>query len=123
MSMRTCWWRGVGAAELGLEDDGKGGANITITQVPYDRLFWDPHSRRLDFSDARYKGIVIWMAREQAYEMWPDAEDLDKRHVRDADQRIRRTGRMRSCGATASASVSASCNATGRSAISGGWRR
>ena len=67
---------GVGAAELGLEDDGKGGANITITQVPYDRLFWDPHSRRLDFSDARYKGIVIWMDREQAYEMWPDAEDL-----------------------------------------------
>ena len=25
---------GVGGAELGLEDDGKGGANITITQVP-----------------------------------------------------------------------------------------
>ena len=40
---------GAGGAELGLEDDGKGGANITITQVPYDRLFWDPHSRRLDF--------------------------------------------------------------------------
>jgi hypothetical protein len=67
---------GVGGAELGLEDDGQGGANITITQVPYDRLFWDPHSRRLDFSDARYKGIVIWMDREQAYETWPDAEDL-----------------------------------------------
>lgn len=67
---------GVGGAELGLEDDGKGGANITITQVPYDRLFWDMHSRRLDFSDARYKGIVIWMDRDQAFEMWPDAEDL-----------------------------------------------
>jgi hypothetical protein len=67
---------GVGGAELGLEDDGKGGANITITEVPYDRLFWDPHSRRLDFSDGRYKGIVIWMDRDQAYETWPDAEDL-----------------------------------------------
>jgi hypothetical protein len=67
---------GVGGAELGLEDDGQGGANITITQVPYDRLFWDMHSRRLDFSDARYKGIVIWMDRDQASEMWPDAEDL-----------------------------------------------
>jgi hypothetical protein len=67
---------GVGGAELGLEDDGKGGADITITQVPFDRLFWDPHSRRLDFSDARYKGIVIWMDRDEAYEMWPDAEDL-----------------------------------------------
>ena len=35
--------------------------------MPFDRLFWDPHSRRLDFSDARYKGIVIWMDRDQAY--------------------------------------------------------
>jgi hypothetical protein len=67
---------GVGGADLGLEDDGKGGANITITEVPFDRLWWDPHSRRLDFSDARYKGIVIWLDRDQAYEMWPDARDL-----------------------------------------------
>jgi hypothetical protein len=67
---------GVGGAELGLEDDGKGGADITITQVPYDRLFWDIHSRRWDFSDARYKGIVIWMDRDQADEMWPEARDL-----------------------------------------------
>ena len=55
---------GVGGGELGLEDDGQGGANITITQVPFDRLFWDPHSRRLDFSDARYKGLVLWMDRD-----------------------------------------------------------
>ena len=67
---------GAGGADLALEDDGQGGANITITQVPFDRLFWDPHSRRLDFSDARYKGIVIWMDRDQAYETWPNAEDL-----------------------------------------------
>ena len=67
---------GAGGADLALEDDGRGGANITITQVPFDRLFWDPHSRRLDFSDARYKGIVLWMDRDQAYETWPDAEDL-----------------------------------------------
>lgn len=67
---------GVGGADFGLEDDGRGGANITITQVPFDRLFWDVHSRRLDFSDARYKGIVIWMDRDQATETWPDAEDL-----------------------------------------------
>jgi hypothetical protein len=39
-------------------------------------LFWDPHSRRLDFSDARYKGLVLWMDKEQAYETWPNAEGL-----------------------------------------------
>ena len=43
-----------GGADLALEDDGRGGANIhDNAQVPFDRLFWDPHSRRLDFSDAR----------------------------------------------------------------------
>jgi hypothetical protein len=67
---------GVGGAEIVLVDDGRGGADITFEQVPFDRLWWDPHSRRLDFSDARHRGIVIWMDRDQASEMWPDAEDL-----------------------------------------------
>ena len=44
---------GAGGAELGLEDDGQGGANITITHVAWDRIWYDPHSRALDFSDAR----------------------------------------------------------------------
>ena len=68
---------GEGGGELGLEDDGQGGALTSPSpRVPFDRLFWDPHSRKLDFNDARYKGIVIWMDRDQAYETWPDAEDL-----------------------------------------------
>jgi len=67
---------GAGGGEIGLEDDGKGGAEITITAVPWDRLWWDPHSRLPDFSDARYKGLVIWLDKDQAYEMWPDAEDV-----------------------------------------------
>jgi hypothetical protein len=67
---------GFGGAELGLEDDGQGGANITITGVPWDRIFYDPHSRALDFSDARYLGLVIWMDRDQLLEMYPDADDV-----------------------------------------------
>jgi len=67
---------GAGGAELGLEDDGQGGANITITHVPWDRIWYDPHSRTLDFSDARYKGLVIWMDRDQLEEMYPDGDDI-----------------------------------------------
>jgi hypothetical protein len=67
---------GAGGAELGLEDDGQGGANITITQVPWDRIWYDPHCRMLDFSDARYKGLVIWMDRDQLEELYPDAGDV-----------------------------------------------
>lgn len=35
-------------------------AKVCIKRVPWDRLFWDPHSRASDFSDAKFKGIVIW---------------------------------------------------------------
>ena len=39
---------------------------VKIYFVPWDRMFWDVHSRKLDFSDAKYKGIVIWMDYEDA---------------------------------------------------------
>lgn len=67
---------GAGGAEIGLEDDGQGGANVSITHVPWDRIWYDPHSRAPDFSDARYKGLVIWMDREQLDESYPDAADV-----------------------------------------------
>ena len=66
---------GYGGAELGLEDDGKGGASITITHVGWDRLWHDPHARALDFSDARHLGMVLWMDRDQLLEIYPDADE------------------------------------------------
>ena len=39
---------------------------ITATRIPYDRLYYDPHSWRRDFSDATYKGLAIWMDVESA---------------------------------------------------------
>ena len=65
---------GYGGAELGLEDDGQGGANITVTHVGWDRIWYDPHSRALDFGDARHMGLVLWMDRDQLLEMYPDAD-------------------------------------------------
>lgn len=67
---------GFGGAEVGLEDDGKGGVNITITHVPYDRIWHDPHSRASDFSDARFLGLVLWMDKDQLLDLYPDAEDV-----------------------------------------------
>lgn len=66
---------GFGGAEMGIEDDGRGGVNITITQVGWERLWYDPYSRARDFSDARRKGMVLWMDQDQLQEMFPDAED------------------------------------------------
>ena len=51
---------GFGAAEVVHAQVGND-VEIQINHYPWDRLFYDPHSRRHDFSDARYKGAVIWM--------------------------------------------------------------
>jgi hypothetical protein len=47
-----------------------------MTHIPWDRVWYDPHSRSLDFSDARYKGMVIWTDRDSLEEMYPDADDV-----------------------------------------------
>jgi hypothetical protein len=67
---------GFGGALIDLEDDGQGGADIVPRWVAWDRLWRDPHSRMPDFSDARYKGLVLWMDRDQLEEMYPDVEDV-----------------------------------------------
>jgi hypothetical protein len=38
----------------------------------WDRLFYDPYSSKHDFSDATYKGGVVWMDEEQAKRAYPD---------------------------------------------------
>lgn len=63
---------GFGGLELTVDDQtGK----IDIKEWHWDRLFYDPHSRKPDFSDARYLGGVIWMDAEEAKEKWPDAAE------------------------------------------------
>lgn len=42
--------------------------SIDFVHIPWDRLFYDPHSRSKDFSDCKYKGVVIWQDREDAEE-------------------------------------------------------
>lgn len=67
---------GYGGCEVSLEDDGKGGADVTLTHVSWEKLWHDPHSRARDFSDARHLGTVIWADRDQLLDIAPDAEDL-----------------------------------------------
>ena len=55
-------------AQLVVTAKDNGDFDIKTVHVPWDRMFWDPHSRAKDFSDARYKGVVIWQDREDALE-------------------------------------------------------
>jgi hypothetical protein len=49
---------------------------VDILPIMWDRLFFDPHSRRKDFSDAKYKGQFLWMDLDEASERWPGKVDI-----------------------------------------------
>lgn len=52
--------------------------SITVNRIPYDRMFWDQHSRKKNFSDAGHLGTVVWMDLEFARAMYPGkALDID----------------------------------------------
>ena len=66
---------GSGAIEVIAEPKGNN-VKIKINHIMWDRMIYDPHSRRKDFSDARYLGQVIWMDFDEAAALYPDAKDI-----------------------------------------------
>jgi hypothetical protein len=60
---------GYGGCDVTVEPDRQGKVKVKLLYVPWDRLFYDPHSRMPDFSDARYFGMVVWMDRADALAM------------------------------------------------------
>lgn len=65
---------GTGGAEVLMKQTSKG-MEVEIKRYPWDRLFWDPHSRSRSFDDAKYKGAVIWMDLEDALDMVKGKEE------------------------------------------------
>lgn len=63
---------GAGAVDVVVEEMPDRTKKVAFKYVPWDRLFWDPHSRFRDFRDAAYKGVVVWMDRDQALARWGD---------------------------------------------------
>ena len=50
---------------------------ILINRIPWDRIYYDAHSREKDFSDSSYFGITLWMDVEDAIELNPKmAEEI-----------------------------------------------
>lgn len=45
-----------------------------LTQIQWEEFFFDPRSRKKDFSDARYKGIAKWMYADDVSAIYPDAK-------------------------------------------------
>jgi len=67
---------GYGACEVVHQPKRNGDVEVVINHYPWDRTFYDPHSRESDFSDARFKGAVIWMDEEDFLAEYPDQKDV-----------------------------------------------
>lgn len=65
----------VGGVELDLIDGDEGDPDIGVYPLDRRGFFYDPRSRRLDFSDARYMGVAKWTDLDLAIEMFPDKEE------------------------------------------------
>src|SRR5690606_6803221 len=67
---------GVAAATVTVAMRG-GKPEIQITHVPWDRFYYDPHSRKRDFTDAAYMGVVLWMDEAEAKRLAKDPAVVD----------------------------------------------
>ncbi|HIE0523801.1 TPA: hypothetical protein ACXJLS_000393 [Stenotrophomonas maltophilia] len=68
---------GAGAATVTVKANGDQ-MDVAISHVPWDRFYYDPHSRKRDFSDASYLGVVLWMDEQDAIDLaGPDAKRED----------------------------------------------
>lgn len=63
---------GFAGCEVTHKTNARGDVEIELTHTPWDRLFYDPYSRKSDFSDARYKGTIIWTDARLLREEYPD---------------------------------------------------
>lgn len=81
-----CWENmlveGAGGSEV-VPVLKQGDADIQIKKAHWDRIFWDPHSREHDFSDARYLGYVIWMDEDDAMAEWPNGAEAFAKTISD----------------------------------------
>ncbi len=58
-----------GAAGVVVEID-KETLDPKVRVIHWDRLWYDPHSRKRDFSDAKYLGVVDWLDYDEALEFY-----------------------------------------------------
>lgn len=81
---RSAVWKnmcveGAGGYAVGFEQKPNyPGLCVTIRRVPWDRMFWDPHSSEADFSDAMYLGVVVWQDESEAKQTYANNPDIEQ---------------------------------------------
>ena len=76
----AAWENLIIEGTCGCEIIAKPGKNdeirLTINHLMWDRLIYDPYSRRKDLSDARYLGQLTWMDYSEAISLYPDGKTV-----------------------------------------------
>ena len=67
---------GYGGASIDVREDKKGEKWIEINHIPWDRIYFDSHSRDKMFKDARWKGIILWKYIDEAKDMFPNKASI-----------------------------------------------
>lgn len=75
-SFRGMCIEGICAVDVCYEQ-GSGAEGIDCKEIDFDQFFYDPRSRRRDFSDARYLGYHNWYDLDDALAMFKDNEDAE----------------------------------------------
>jgi hypothetical protein len=78
--LRSAAWdnltvEGTGGLEVIVKPKGKD-FRIVLNHIPWDRIIYDPFSRKKDFSDARFRGQVIWLDYDEAVDRFPEGKDV-----------------------------------------------
>jgi hypothetical protein len=74
----SSWWDlavpGWGGFSITVEfKPPQANPRVVIKRTRWDRMFWDPFSSEINFSDANYLGEVIWMDRDDATRKYGEA--------------------------------------------------
>jgi len=69
---------GLCAGEVIIEPREKKHPRVLMNRIRWERVYYDPHSLELDYSDARYKGFFTWMDLDDAVAMpqWKGKADI-----------------------------------------------
>lgn len=83
-SFRDLNIEGIEAVEVIVENGDK----IVINQLQYDGFFYDPRSKKRDFSDARYLGYQDWFDEDEAFDLFR-TKAADPKEQEEADAKLR----------------------------------
>lgn len=75
MEVADCFFvEGYGGAIVDVRKKGKNDIEVRIEEIPWDRIYFDPFSRKKDFSDCRFKGYMQWLGEDEVKEKFADLD-------------------------------------------------